>query len=426
MPWIFLMVTVVAASSTVAAIWPAHRPWWLKFPSFYLGWLPNELPLHTLAWNALALGVFARLGGLEGAPGRAGLALLAASSVGLVVLAAAHRQAGPAVDAALRGALGPDDAQRHGSRPDEPLPRSWLVVPWLVMLPTRGVERVANVVYATVAGRDLALDVYRPAAHPQRCPVLVSIHGGGWVTGDRRLDARPLISRLAAHGWVCVSVDYRLSRRATWPDQIVDVKTALAWVREHIAEYGGDPDFVALTGGSSGGHLAALAALTPNDAEYRPLHGTDSPVQACVPFYGVYDFDNSLGLRAVAEMRLFLERPVVKVPLADAPAVYERGTPLARVTEGAPPFFVVQGTSDNLVFPAESRAFVERLRRTSRASVAYAEVPRGHHAFDAVPSIRTARVVQGVERFLDDVYARHRRAREGSPVTSLHDGGASR
>ena len=104
----------------------------------------------------------------------------------------------------------------------------------------------------------------------------------------------------------------------------------------------------------------------------------------------------------------FVERHVVKAQQDEVPGVYERATPLHRVNEAAPPFMVVQGTSDNLVFPAESRAFVDRLRHTSHAAVVYAEVPRGHHAFDAVPSIRTARVVAGVERFLAHTYSRHR------------------
>jgi acetyl esterase/lipase len=237
--------------------------------------------------------------------------------------------------------------------------------------------------------------------------VLVEIHGGGWITGDRRLEARPLMARLAAHGWVCVSIDYRLGRHATWPDHITDVKTALAWVRDHVADYDGDADFVAVTGGSSGGHLAALAALTPNDPEYRPQAGVEAQIRACVPFYGVYDFDNSLRLRTPAEMR-FVERLVVKSRQADTPAVYEHASPLNRVNPNAPPFLVIQGTSDNLVFPAESRAFVDRLRRTSSSPVAYAEIPRGHHEFDAVPSIRTAAVIQGVERFLTHAYAAHR------------------
>ena len=120
------------------------------------------------------------------------------------------------------------------------------------------------------------------------------------MTGDRRLEARPLIARMASRGWVCVSIDYRLSPRATWPDHIVDVKTALAWVHDHVAEHGGDPNFV-----------------------------------ACVPFYGVYDFANTLGQRAPAEMRI-VERFIVKARQVDQPTTYEHAAPLARVNEHAP------------------------------------------------------------------------------------------
>ena len=109
---------------------------------------------------------------------------------------------------------------------------------------------------------------------------------------------------MAARGWVCVSVDYRVGRAATWPEQIIDVNSALAWVQEHVSEYGGDPDFVAVTGGSAGGHLAALAALAPDDVEYRPRSGTAAIIRACVPFYGPYDFANSLGIHPPGEMRL--------------------------------------------------------------------------------------------------------------------------
>jgi acetyl esterase/lipase len=408
MPWFFFVLSALMALCVAHALWPLRRPWWLKLLSFNLGWMVNELPLHALAGNATMVVIFTSRGALDARPGWVALGLTAASSVGLVVLAAAHRRAGTAVDTALRDALG-DDVPPFGApdrRGEPPLPRSWLVVPWLAWWPTPGVERVANVVYSTVAGRDLKLDVYRPAAHPDNCPVLVEIHGGGWITGDRRFEARPLMARMAARGWVCVSIDYRLGRRATWPDHIVDVNTALAWVREHVADYGGDPGFVAVTGGSAGGHLAALATLTQDDPEFHPIWGTPARIRACVPFYGAYDFDNSLGLRPPGEQS-FVERLVVKVPMADAPAVYAHASALKRVNDDAPPFLVIQGTSDNLVFPAESRALVSRLRAVSKAPTAYAEIPRAQHEFDALPSVRTAHVVSGVERFLRHVHAGH-------------------
>ncbi len=89
---------------------------------------------------------------------------------------------------------------------------------------------------------------------------------------------------------MCVAINYRLSPRATWPAHIVDCKRAVAWVREHIAEYGGDPGFIAVSGGSAGGHLSSLLALTPNQPEWQPgFEDMDTSVDACLPFYGVYD-----------------------------------------------------------------------------------------------------------------------------------------
>ena len=79
---------------------------------------------------------------------------------------------------------------------------------------------------------------------------------------NKHEQALPLMNHLAARGWVCVAANYRLSPRATFPDHLIDLKRALAWIREHIAEFGGDPGFVAATGGSAGGHLSSLLSLT--------------------------------------------------------------------------------------------------------------------------------------------------------------------
>lgn len=421
MSWILFGLSAVVAVATINALWPVRRPWWLKLPSFNAGLVANELPVHVLTVDAIVVAVLAGSGALDDRPGRVGLALSVAAAVGLVVLAAAHHRAGDAMDDAVSGTIGSEAvtmAGAGGARPaaGRPVPRSWLVWPWLAWCRAPGVERVAGIVYATVDGRSLELDVHRPARCRPGCPVLVEIHGGGWIAGDRRLEARPLMRHMAALGWVCVSVDYRIGRAATWPEQIIDVNTALAWVQEHISEYGGDPDFVAVTGGSAGGHLAALAALAPDDVEYRARSGTAAIIRACVPFYGPYDFANSLAIHPHGEMRL-IERSVVKVRQADDPTRYERAAPLARVHAHAPAFLVIQGSSDNLVFPAESRAFVDELRMTSRAAVVYAEIPRAQHEFDAFASIRTGHVINGVARFLDHVRSEHLRTVPSSTTT---------
>ena len=142
-------------------------------------------------------------------------------------------------------------------------------------------------------GRANHLDVWHRDDLPRdgRAPVLLQMPGGAWVTGNKQGQAYPLMSHLAERGWVCVAINYRLGPRNAWPAQIVDVKRAIAWVKDHIADYGGDPSFVAVTGGSAGGHLFSLAALTPNDPAFQPgFEDVDTTVPAAVPFYGVYDW----------------------------------------------------------------------------------------------------------------------------------------
>jgi acetyl esterase/lipase len=268
------------------------------------------------------------------------------------------------------------------------------------------VEVVRNVDYVGDGLRRHRLDIIRRRAEPPRgAPVLVYIHGGAWVIGDKREQGLPLLHELARRGWVTVTINYRLSPSATWPDHIVDCKRAVAWVREHIAEYGGDPGFIAVSGGSAGGHLSALVALTPGDSAFQPgFEEADTSVDACVPFYGVYDMTAGRGTPRYDEGLLrLLERRVFKRRLVDDRAVFEEASPLCRVNAQAPPFFVVHGTNDTLVPVAEARAFVAALREVSKSVVLYAELPYTQHAFDVLPSVRSAHAVAAVVRFLEGV-----------------------
>ena len=133
----------------------------------------------------------------------------------------------------------------------------------------KGVRRLRNVEFARVGGRHLRLDVTVPSAPVPagraRRPALMQIHGGGWVIGDKREQGLPLLNHMAAQGWVGFNVNYRLSPGVAFPDHLIDLKRGLAWIKEHADEYGIDPDFVCVTGGSAGGHLTALMGLTAND-----------------------------------------------------------------------------------------------------------------------------------------------------------------
>jgi acetyl esterase/lipase len=257
------------------------------------------------------------------------------------------------------------------------------------------------------------LDIWRrPDLEPTaKAPVLFQIPGGAWTTGNKRGQAHPLMSHLAELGWICVAINYRHSPRNTWPDHIVDVKRALAWVKAHIAEYGGDPDFITITGGSAGGHLSALAALTPNDPQFQPgFEDADTRVQAAVPFYGVYDFT-----RFDDAMHPMMPGLLAKLVVKQRPSTnlqpYVTASPVNHVTAEAPPFFVLHGRNDSLVPVGQARGFVDKLRQVSRQPVVYAELPFTQHAFDVFGSARAAHTAVAVEQFLAEIYAaQHQKA----------------
>jgi acetyl esterase/lipase len=252
------------------------------------------------------------------------------------------------------------------------------------------------------------LDVWRHRDLPRdgRAPVLLQVPGGAWVTGNKENQAYPLLSHLAARGWICVSISYRLAPKNPWPAQIHDVKRALAWVKLHIADFGGDPGFVAITGGSAGGHLASLAALTPNDPELQPgFEGADTSVAAAVPLYGRYDWTSREGLGR-GQFMTFLERAVVRSRYADNPDVFIAASPLFRVHPEAPPFFVLHGTADSVIPVEEAREFVAALTKVSRSTVGYLELAGAQHAFELFASPRARHTATAVESFLNSVWSR--------------------
>lgn len=383
--------------------------------SFFPGWLTNELAPQMLAVTAADAAVHLP----QARRHRVGLALAAASSVGLGAMIAQSRKVGDDAERALVDGIGTDYVERLDALPtpaDLATPWRKLVNPFRMRDDRVRVEK--NIAYAP-HGRRGMLDVYRPADADQLegAPVLLQVHGGGWTIGNKDQQGIPLMQHMAAKGWVCVAINYRLSPRNAFPAHVVDVKQAIAWIREHIAEYGGDPDYIAITGGSAGGHLTALAALTANDPAYQPgFEDADTTVQAAVPHYGVYDFAGSTGLRSAELMRdRFLAPRILKRRWSEAPEEFEAASPILRITEDAPDFFVIHGAHDSLVAVDQARLFVDKLKAVSKRSVVYAELAGTQHAFDVFPSIRSAHIVRAIDRYLHWHWNGYRK---GRPVAS--------
>jgi acetyl esterase/lipase len=402
--WTWLALAALGAIGTLAAVSRGRRPPALGPLYFVVAFPVAELPLHHIMVSLVCALVAAAMGVFDQWQGWAGLALVVPSWAVLLVLHGRSASAQAAIDRGLQEGLGARffDAIRPEFRATLRAgapPRRW-IRPFALHDRAR-VERIRDIAYGP-AGRRNRLDVYRPRDAGAGRPVLLQIHGGAWVFGRKDNQGVPLMNEMARQGWVCVAPNYRLSPKATFPDHLVDCKLAIRWIRENIASHGGDPGFIAVTGGSAGGHLATLVALTANDPEYQPgFEAVDTSVVAAVPFYGAYDFLEHNGCR-VEEMTQpsFVEKLVMKSSPREERREWERASPIRWVHAGAPPFFVLHGTHDSLVWVEGARSFVAALRQASRRPVAYAEIDGAQHAFDIFWSRRCVNAVDGVAAFL--------------------------
>lgn len=366
------------------------------------GWLSAEFPALVVTGHALSR--------------------ISPRSIGRFGTSWAAQRADQILHAALVDAFGPDfrDLVWHPTgEQSEAARRSGLLnLPHIPGPHRRYAAQTSDIPYGP-GGRENLLDIWRrPDLAPgRRAPVLIQVPGGAWTINGKRPQAYPLMSRMVEFGWICVSINYSKSPRCTWPAHIVDVKRAIAWVRENIADYGGDPDFITITGGSAGAHLAALAALSANDPALQPgFESADTAVQAAAPYYGVYDLTNAENMHEM--MMPFLEHFVMRSRYVDNPGLFKAASPISYVHSEAPPFFVLHGEKDPMVPSAQSRAFSAALRDAGAATVSYAELPNAHHAFDLAATVRSRMVAEAVSDFLGVIYGRRMGARKGSLALS--------
>ena len=382
------LVTSTATSFTIMNGWRpvSRRGGRRSIPLFVDGLLGSEAPLVVASLHLVIIGRLARR-----ARGVMRRVFVLVGLAGCAISVEQYRRAratGRSLPERVRAELG----ARPSASIDGVIPRSqhtplFLLHRSYTSASTRGIRYGEH-------GRFNTLDVWRRPDVPGRTPVLVQIHGGGWSVGDNRTQGVPLMAHMAEAGWTCVAPRYRLSPRATWPDHLDDIFRALDWVRANIESYGGDPSFIALTGGSAGAHLAALAGLM-----------SDDPVQAVVPFYGIYDWIDMNGENNPA-VRHLLENHVVKTSIDESPDVYREASPIEHVSPDAPPFFVIHGRNDSLLHVEPAREFVKRLRSVSKQPVVYAELPLTQHSFDLFRTPRSRGACEAVNVFLSTLSQR--------------------
>jgi acetyl esterase/lipase len=219
------------------------------------------------------------------------------------------------------------------------------------------IQVTKDIVYASPGGVDLKLDVFSPTdLRDTPKPILLFIHGGGWTKGQKE-DYLFYNVDFAQKGYVTASMQYRFSPEYRFPSAVQDVKCAIAWLKEHAPEIGGDPDRMALIGGSAGGHLALMGGYVSDPALHCPdlPNGVDTRVRVVVNFYGVVDCTTPAAQTA-SEVTRFIGKSY-----ADAPEQYALASPLYHLTKDDPPTLTFHGTVDELVPVAQAVTLHKRL-----------------------------------------------------------------
>jgi acetyl esterase/lipase len=233
-----------------------------------------------------------------------------------------------------------------------------------------------DLVFATIDGNDLKLDIAYPKEGKKKLPVIVYIHGGGWETGAKPTDQALLF---AEKGFVGIAIEYRLSGVAKFPAAVHDCKTAIRWTRAHAADYGIDPDRIGVIGESAGGHLVALIGTSGGDAYLEgdgPYGEFSSDVQAVVDLFGPIDF---------LSMEDAPGGPVAKFfgkTATEAPEIAKKAGPLTYLDGNDPPTLIIHGKEDNMVPPAQSVTLFEALKKAG-VRTELVQVENAGHGFAA-------------------------------------------
>jgi acetyl esterase/lipase len=372
----YLTAVAIVALYTALVLWPPRRPLGLARATFLMTHWVTEYPFIAFAALAISTVLVLAQGNLTWPGGFVLLGVAAATALGLVQVARRAALAGPVVDSALADQFGDAGGAGDGGRRRPWTPRR-VVRDVLAPFPMRPriVQRISNVAYGD-AGKHNLMDLYRRRDTPAKPgPVLIHLHGGHFQVGRKSREALPLLHRLAGEGWLCISANYRLRAAGHFPNSLIDAKAVIAWARTHAAEHGADPSVIVVAGGSAGGHLASMAALTPNHPAFQPPGAdVDTTVAAAVCLYGYYGRRTATGEPA--------------------------SSPQDYVTSDAPPFLVAHGDNDNRIDVSHGDHFVAHLRGASAAPVVYFRLPGAQHAFDLFRSLRFDHVVDGIVTFL--------------------------
>ncbi len=255
-----------------------------------------------------------------------------------------------------------------------------------------------DVVYGSPGGRDLRLDVILRKKPPQKPrPAIVFIHGGSWKFGSKgqfRRQAAWLADRFDVFG---ATIEYRLSGEAQFPAALEDAKCAVRVVRSVARKYKIDPERIAVCGGSAGGHLSAMMAVTNGLDEYEGTGGNaeqSSDVQLAILYNGEFDMWDLVEKGSLIDaMKAFFGGTPDEIPER-----YDEASPIKRVTKETPPMLFLHGDQDRCVSHEQALAMVRRLEELGVPADAEIYAGKPHAWFNKEPDWKIT--VQRIEPFL--------------------------
>jgi len=254
-----------------------------------------------------------------------------------------------------------------------------------------GIEVLRDLPYADTDNPRQRLDVYLPKARKSETalPIIVFIHGGGWLAGDKGSGQGNLLRFVKTGDYAGISIGYRLTNEAQWPAQIHDCKAAIRWIKAHAKERGLDPGKIAVWGTSAGGHLVSMLGTC---GDVKELEGTlgknldqDSKVTCVVNYFGPEDFLTMVRQPSTIDRTKGNDYPEAKLlggPVPERESVAKEASPVTHISKGDAPFFTAHGTKDPLVPFAQAEELHTALQKAGVPSHLQ-EMTNGGHGFQS-------------------------------------------
>ncbi len=258
-----------------------------------------------------------------------------------------------------------------------------------------GTKAHRDLVYVKDGHERNKLDLYLPEKADGPLPLIVWVHGGGWLAGSKD-GGGPALS-LVTRGYAVASINYRLSQHATFPAQIEDCKAAIRWLRANAKTYKLDPDHIGVWGASAGGHLVALLGTTGDVKELDGKAGNldqSSKVQAVVDWFGPTDLTKMGGSHDRPDSP---EAKLIGGPVQDNKDKSARANPINYVSKDAAPFLILHGDKDNTVPYGQSEMLVEALKKAG-VEVTLKKIEGAGHGG---PAFNTPENHKTIEEFFD-------------------------